>query len=193
MEQIIAVLNSTSTINSSIVIQTIQKALSHPKIFGFAELENALSAKLGSNPELSVEAKQWLDMLDIFLYGDYSTYKIHIQESMLDSEPLDSIQLRKLRQLTLLTLASQHTTLGFDMLLEKLGMVDTDDLEKLVIETIYAGIIEAKLYVNSRTVQVSQVLEGRDVNNKRLAEIVSTFEQYDKLCTELIKDMEVHA
>jgi len=87
--------------------------------------------------------------------------------------PLNDAQKRKLRQLSLLSLArdSKHATesnltspvLGYSSLLVALGLSTPRELEDLVISTIYAGLIQAQLDPKHELVRISSVAPLRDV------------------------------
>lgn len=46
---------------------------------------------------------------------------------------------KKLKHLTILTMATQKKTLPYDELMAELGLKNVRDLEDLIIEAIYAG------------------------------------------------------
>lgn len=48
---------------------------------------------------------------------------------------------KKLKHLTILTLATQKKTLPYDNLMEELNIKNVRHLEDLIIEAIYAGIL----------------------------------------------------
>lgn len=119
---------------------------------GVVELATSSDAQLGTAYQL----------LCLFTYGAYSDYA-HLLRSGSVPE-LSSDQIQKLRQLTVLSLACQHKALPYAALYEALGIPNTNsrELEDLIIETIYAGLISGKLNELQARFEVHHV-QGRDV------------------------------
>lgn len=59
--------------------------------------------------------------------------------------PLTQIMEKKLKHLTILTMATQKKTLPYDELMEQLDIKNVRHLEDIIIEAIYAG----EFYVDS--------------------------------------------
>ncbi|SPO27627.1 related to cop9 signalosome complex subunit 7a [Ustilago trichophora] len=140
----------------------VHQAISSPGVFFFGELFDVpgvaeLSASTDS-PQLSTAYQ----LLSLFAYGTYSDY---VRLSQQGSVPqLSNDQVQKLRQLTLLSLACQNKSLPYSILNEALGITGSSirELEDLIIETIYAGLIQGKLNELQSRFEVHHV-QGRDV------------------------------
>ena len=194
MEQLLTLLKSTPTISSPIVVDLIKRATANPKIFGYAELYHELTSALhvGGGVELSPAATQWVEYLRMFTYGSWADYKAHISDSIDESLPT-----RKLKQLTLLKLCatSNAESIPYVELSQALELGSAsdggvDELEQLVIETIYSGKLTAKLDTKNQALEVFQVTAGSDVDEKRLDEIIAVLDQWDEHTCALLEQVE---
>lgn len=200
MEQILALYKSTENrLNSTIVIDLIKKATSHKSIFGFAEFYEPLRAKqlqiqLEQKQEPSNEkqglnslACQWIDILQVFTYGTWDDYKVLRDDSMSDTFPeLNETQTTKLRQLTVVTMASETESLMYDLIKEKLQLSSDEEVERLIIDTVYADLLDARLDTRNKIVEVLQVA-GRDASPERLDEISKILTEWDQLALSLLR------
>jgi COP9 signalosome complex subunit 7 len=88
---------------------------------------------------------------------------------MLTSRPglpaLEPPQARKLKQLTLASLAAKHSQLGYDLLRAELEIDSLRELEDLVLDTVYQGLIDAKIDQAQKKVIVDWAI-GRDVRDR---------------------------
>ncbi|KAJ9479981.1 PCI domain-containing protein [Pseudozyma hubeiensis] len=165
LEPLLLVARSTKP-RGAAAANLIHQAISAPAVFffgelfdipGVAELSNSTDAQLGSAYQL----------LCLFAYGTYSDYTHLLQSGSIPNVSTDQVQ--KLRQLTLLSLACQNKALSYTLLSESLGISGTDgrELEDLIIETIYAGLISGKLNELQSRFEVHHV-QGRDVPHPSL-------------------------
>lgn len=209
MEQILALYKSTeSRLNSTMVIDLVKKATAHKAIFGFAEfyvplrakqqqlLQQASATQDDSVVPLSALANAWIDILEVFTYGTWSDYEAlrHKHEGAdamgtAQFPELSAAQAKKLRQLTLVTLASGSETLAYGAISGALGVAETE-VEGIVIDTIYAELLEARLDTQRRTVRVLGVA-GRDASAARLEEIGAILEDWDALALGLLRRTQV--
>lgn len=182
MEQIIALYKSTENrLSSPIVIDLIVRATSNKKIFGYAELYEPMRQR---QPELKLSGKatRWIDILQIFTYGTWANYQEFVSDSMDEGDlpVLNEAQTTKLKQLTLLTLCAQSDVIPYATIQEALELGSAvDEVEGLVIETIYSGQLTAKLDARNKTVEVGQV-NGRDVDAARVEEICNILNQFEE-------------
>ncbi len=75
------------------------------------------------------------------------------------------MQARKLKQLTLATLAAKHSQLGYDLLRAELDVDSLRELEDLVLDTVYQGLIDAKIDQAQKKIIVDWAI-GRDVRDR---------------------------
>ena len=142
----------------------IVRATSAPNTFTFTELLQApqIQAFASSSDELA----PYLALLNIFSYGTYASLK-----DVPNLPPLNDAQALKLRQLSLLSHAQDSnrnngdgvSPSSYSTLLHHLSLSEARELEELVISTIYAGLIDAKLDPKNELVRINSVAALRDV------------------------------
>ncbi|KAH8682263.1 hypothetical protein BX600DRAFT_38439 [Xylariales sp. PMI_506] len=124
-------------------------------------------------------------LLEIFSYGTYSTYT-----SAAGLPALNDQQALKLRQLSLLTLATDPRNLSYAKLQSALGMTDIRAVEELIISAIYAGLIEAQLDPRDQVVHISSVSPLRDLAPNSIPSMLSTLQVWSNRCTTTLIDLE---
>jgi len=120
----------------------------------------------------------------VFSYGTYQDYVT----SNLPS--LNEDQIRKLRQLSLLTLAKSPSTLSYDNLLPALGLSTARELEDVVISAIYAGLLSGTLDPYNRLVIVAAVSPLRDLEPNSVPNMLSTLNEWSARCNSTLADLE---
>ena len=166
----------------------IEKALSQKGLFTFGELMEMPNIKaLQGTPQGD---SHWR-LLELFAHGTYPDYL-----KAAGSVPeLSAAQERKLRQLTVVTLASTRKTLPYAHLLRELGldgMPQTDGvraLEDLVIECFYAGLLKGKLDQRRQQLSVHHAV-GRDIRPNELDEMLEKLAQWDSLSSDILQAVE---
>lgn len=138
---------ASSKENRELAVRALTSALSHPAIFDFTSLSasDAVQALRSSDTSL-------FELLEIFAADTLDAY-----EDLVSATPLSSISggvladsgdalQTKMRLLTLTSLASStpSRSLPYATIASALGVADTE-VEKWVIDTIRAGLIEGKL------------------------------------------------
>ena len=113
----------------------------------------------------STDQANQLRLLEIFAYGTYSDYK----KEASSLPPLTPPQKTKLRQLSLVSLARKASVVPYDAIGEALEVTEQRDLEDLVIETVYAGLVAGKMDQMAREFKVQRA-SGRDVKPDAVAE-----------------------
>jgi COP9 signalosome complex subunit 7 len=137
------------------VVMVIQQVLKHPQIFVFGELLELQSIK---DLEQDEAHKPFLDALRMFAYGTFKEYK-----AMGASLPaLGKAEETKLKQLTIVSLAAAHKSLPYPTLLRELSMESVRELEDLIIECIYSGLLTGSLDQIKRALEVQSTM-GRDI------------------------------
>ena len=139
------------------------------------------------------EYKVYLTQLEQFSYGTYEEY------SSMSLPELTPAQSQKLRQLSLLTLASPFAPatsntdpLTYTSLVKSLSLSSTSELESLVTTAIYAGLIEARLSPTSTTprVLITNVAPLRDLRPESLSAISQILQTWEGRCTNTIVELE---
>ncbi|KIS68400.1 uncharacterized protein UMAG_03491 [Mycosarcoma maydis] len=165
LEALLLVARSTKP-RGAAAVNLIHQAVSAPGVFFFGELFDVAGvAELSMSSEIHLVAGYQL--LCLFSYGTYTDY-VHLNRSGCVPE-LSRDELQKLRQLTLLSLASQHKALSYALLHKAVGIPpdNSRELEDLIIETIYAGLISGKLNELQSRFEIHHV-QGRDVPHPSL-------------------------
>ncbi|KAJ2099761.1 COP9 signalosome complex subunit 7a [Coemansia sp. S142-1] len=90
-------------------------------------------------------------------------------------------QLEKLKHLSLVSLASVSKVLPYDDLIRELDCAHEQQMEDLVIDTIYKGLLSAKLDQQRRLVEVEFVV-GRDVRRGDLQAIYESLDKWSAVC-----------
>lgn len=143
----------------------ITQALSNPHTFVFGELLAVIK-----ETDVSIE---YLRLLEIFSYGTYDDYLA--QQSHLPE--LTAAQQRKLKMLTLSSMAAQDHVLPFETLQHKLQVLTVRELENMVIDSVYAGLLDAKIDHKSKTVQVMSAF-GRDLPTDKVPELLNQLKMF---------------
>lgn len=130
------------------------QATADPRLHMFGELLSTPAiAALQSTPDA-----KYFNLLRLFAYGIVQDYESNPQIF----PPLTDDHWRKLRALTLITLANGNNLLYYEHLREKLSLSRTRELEDVVIDAVYAGLIRARMNPFKGTVEISAAV-GRDV------------------------------
>jgi COP9 signalosome complex subunit 7 len=126
-----------------------------------------------------------LQLLQIFCYGTYASYK-----STPNLPPLNAAQTLKLQQLSLLTLAQNPTNLTYENLMRELDLTSTRDLENLVISAIYAGLLSGTLDPHHQRVSISSVSPLRDVSPSSIPSLITTLKEWSYRCHSTLSTLE---
>ncbi|KAL9124235.1 MAG: hypothetical protein Q9217_006416 [Psora testacea] len=182
----------------------ITQATSVPNTFVFAELLQ--TSNIQSLQNASPEYASHFTLLQIFSWGTWQDYTCKVPVSALgkrnrfpDDIPatpnlptLSDTQALKLRQLSLLSLSTTPHLLTYHHLQDALSLPSARALEDLVISTIYAGLLTAKLDTLAQRVDVSSVAPLRDLKPGSIPQMVSVLEDWDSRCVEVLAELETH-
>ncbi|KAF3079355.1 hypothetical protein TWF102_006523 [Orbilia oligospora] len=168
-------------------VANIQKCISSPNCFVFAELLELPNVQaLQNDPDHA----KWLEALKLFAYGSYMDYK-HQRTTLPNSLPdLSPPQLTKLKQLSLITIASTEPhKLTYPSLQSLLDIPNTRLLEDLIISAIYASLLDAKLDTANQRVEVSSTA-GRDVAPGDITNMIAALESWSTSCSSVLTEIE---
>eukprot|EP01130_Rhizamoeba_saxonica_P009922 TRINITY_DN4054_c0_g1_i1.p1 TRINITY_DN4054_c0_g1~~TRINITY_DN4054_c0_g1_i1.p1 ORF type:complete len:210 (+),score=54.42 TRINITY_DN4054_c0_g1_i1:96-725(+) len=126
--------------------------------------------------------RQYFQLLEIFAYGTYTDYK----ESGLP--PLSEAQDLKLKQLTIAALAAQKRTIPYSLLLDSLNIENLRELEDLIIECIYQGLIEGKLDQEKQQLEIDCTI-GRDVRIEDIDSMINTLSTWKDKSQVLLEEI----
>ncbi|KAM0515475.1 hypothetical protein ACHAPE_006000 [Trichoderma viride] len=160
----------------------VTRATSAPNTFLFTELlQTPQIQALAANPEFTA----YLTLLQIFSYGSYGTY-----HAAADLPTLNDTQTLKLRQLSLLSLASDRSSLSYDALQKALGLASPREVEDLVITAIYAGLLHATLDPARQAVSVTSVAPLRDLAPGTIPDMIGALQNWAGRCQSTLGDLE---
>ncbi|KAF7726203.1 hypothetical protein EC973_009001 [Apophysomyces ossiformis] len=152
--------------NSKLILD----ALAAPGVYVFSELYEAPNVVEASKlPEVA----PYYTLLRLFMYGTYGDYVANA--SQLPS--LNDAQLTKLKQLSIVSLSEESRTLHYDVLQKYLEIANVRELEDLVIEAFYQGILVGKLDQRQRHLQVDYAM-GRDLRPGQMEETLMGLKQW---------------
>jgi len=142
----------------------IDQVLQAPGIFVFGELLDMPNVKQLEG----TENKGHFELLKIFAYGTYSTYK----ENAASLPPLSPQMATKLRQLTIVSLAADSKVIPYTVLLQQLEIPNVRELEDLIIECIYQGVVKGKLDQKQKQLEIDFAI-GRDIRPGQLLQMMN--------------------
>jgi len=165
----------------------ISQALAAPNVLVFGELLDMPNVQ----QLVGTEEQKMLDLLKIFAYGSWADYKANAA----NLPPLNPSQTKKLKQLSIVTLASRSRLIPYSVLQEQLEIVALRDLEDLIIEAIYQGVIQGSLDQKKQQLEVEFTM-GRDIKPESLDNMLAVLRHWSNQSDALlatIKDKVQHA
>jgi len=163
------------------LVEVIKQALDCVDTFVFAELlecPNVIALK-------TTPHAPYLHALRMFSQGTYLNYldkKEYLPEL---SEP----QEKKLKYLTIVTLANRMKRIPYDVLLKELDVDNVRDLEDLIIEAIYSNVISGELNQQSDCLEVDWTV-GRDVGSIDIDNMIDTLQQWCDSCENVLSTVQ---
>ncbi|KAL3313404.1 COP9 signalosome complex subunit 7a [Cichlidogyrus casuarinus] len=117
----------------------------------------------------SIKDDKLMNLLNLFCFGTY--YDFISNPARLPT--LNEQQLRKLRQLTIISESYQNRQLSYEELRIKLGLKDIHELEELVTDLIYLEAIRAKIDQRNNVLIIEHSI-GRDVRIDEIIFLIGT-------------------
>ncbi|QDZ19552.1 PCI domain-containing protein [Chloropicon primus] len=168
--------------SSAAAMELIRTATAEPGMLAFQELSVLPAVRALSSSE-DADCRVMFNLLLVFAYGTWSSYKKEGGRL----PPISPEQQRKLRQLSVITLAEQNKVLPYAMLMSELDLKDIRELEDFIInDCIYTGVLVGKLDQKLRYLEVECAV-GRDVHPNQLDEIVTSLESWLGSSDELLE------
>jgi COP9 signalosome complex subunit 7 len=154
----------------------ILQALNASGVYVFGELlemENVKQLR-------ETEDKPVFDLLKIFAYGTYGDYKAsnHLP-------PLNPQLLKKLRQLTIVSLSASNKVIPYSTLLLQLEIGELRELEDLIIDAIYQGLISAQLDQRYKQLEIRSSM-GRDLKPEALDDMIEVLSNWTSQAENLL-------
>jgi COP9 signalosome complex subunit 7 len=177
-------LAATPNATGSSIEPYINQVLKDPAIFTFGEL---LAVKNVQNMANDSKYAPALSLLQIFAYGTYAEYKS--KEKKLGLRELKTAEAFKLKQLSVVEASSKTKALYYKPLLAELDLKNVRELEDLIIECVYAGILQGKLDQRKGCFEVQSVM-GRDIGPKDLDNMLDTLGGWVKNSDEILTTLD---
>lgn len=168
------------SVRNNAAAELVMRVLDAPGVYVFGELLDMPNIK-----ELENTHKREFELLNLFAYGTYSDWKDN-QYKLL---PLSLMQEKKLRQLTIVTLATQNKRIPYSKLLTDLCLENLRELEDIIIEVIYADIVHGKLNQMTKTLEIDYTI-GRDTKPSDIGSISSVLNEWCRNCENVLIELE---
>nr|CAB3232931.1 COP9 signalosome complex subunit 7a-like [Phallusia mammillata] len=169
------------TAHGAALRKLIEQELESPDIYVFGELlELTCVQELCDDPE----GAKYLKLLNIFAYG---TYKDYVQQAA-HLLPLSPLMSKKLRQLTVVSLAAKSKYISYESLLAEVDLNNVRELEDLLISAIYSNIIRGKLDQQNSRLEVDWTI-GRDLTPEDLDYITNTLSSWCSRCETMVQSI----
>ncbi|XP_033218581.1 COP9 signalosome complex subunit 7b isoform X2 [Belonocnema kinseyi] len=170
------------TAKGAAALELVKQAIETPGVNVFGELLDMPNIKeLENGPH----AAYW-NTLNLFAYGTYKQY-LENKDKLLELTPT---QKKKLQHLTIVTLATKSKCIPYSVLLEELDIKNVRDLEDLIIEAIYADIINGKLDQRNSQLEVDFAGLGRDVRPGDAGIVAGTLSAWGQACDSILACIE---
>jgi COP9 signalosome complex subunit 7 len=167
----------------------VTQATSAPNTYVFAELlQQPNIRKLATDEQYASH----LALLETFAWGTWESYKA----SSTSLPALSDAQARKLRLLSLLTIAAEKTNattqhnLSYPSLCKRLDLESSRDLEQLVTAAIYDNLISATLNPTAQTVVVTSVAPLRDLAPGSVSQLLGELSAWSGRCDAVLADLQ---
>ena len=103
---------------------------------------------------------------------------------------LSEAQKTKLRQLTLLTLASYPSNLTYSHLLPAMSLPSPLALDSLVTSSIYAGLLVGQINPLAERIDISSVAPLRDLRPGSIPLMIKVLEEWDQRCVNVLDELQ---
>lgn len=160
------------------LVSLLEKVLESPKIFVFSELLEMEAVRALCDTEFAPH----LARLELFAYGTYRKYA----ESSSAFPTLNQKMIKKLRQLSIVSLAQKSKMVPYSILQDELHVDNVRALEDLILDTIYAGLLDGKLDQASAVLHVKSCI-ARDIRREDVDSMLQKLILWREHIKELIK------
>lgn len=169
------------TAKGAAAVELVKQALEAPGVYVFGELLDMPNIQeLASGP-----TAVYHNALNLFAYGTHNDY----MENRETLPELTEVQLKKLKHLTIVSLATKNKCIPYNTLLKELDMKNLRELEDLIIEVVYADIIHGKLDQKNQTLEIDYAI-GRDIRPEAINEVSAVLEEWCNGCESVLQVIE---
>jgi len=160
--------------------QLVHQVTEAPGVFVFGEI-----AQFPGIKQLETDFPREWKLLELFAFG---TYREYLNDKSSYPE-LSELQICKLRHLSVVSLASNSKHVSYDLLKKELALNSLRELEDLIIETIYAGILKGKLDQRENQLEVEFVI-ARDIKPNTIDTVLSTLGEWCNNCDSALSSLQ---
>jgi len=170
-------------------VSLIKQVIDSPNVYVFGELldhANILGLEAaGVHPQ----GPQHLELLRIFAWGTYGDYLAAAGQSAGGLPELSPQAVRKLRLLTIASLATRNKIIKYSDLQAELRIDSVRELEDLIIEGSNENVLRGKLDQRSSQFEVDFAM-GRDIQRADIHQIKDTLQSWCHSCDEMLACLE---
>lgn len=164
------------------LVEVIAAALDCPDAFAFAEL---LQCPAVAALEDAAAYAPHLGLLRVFAHGTYLDY-VRDEDRL---PAMTAAQSKKLRYLTIVTLANRMKRIPYSVLLRELNVSGVRDLEDVIIEAVYSNVVAGELNQERGYLEVDWTV-GRDVGPADVDAMVETLRQWCDSCESVLSTVQ---
>ena len=163
------------------LVKLIQEAIDAPQVYSVGALLSLPNLK-----SLPAEDQQWLWALQLFAHGTFEDLQRQppAQRSLISDGAT-----YKLKQLSLIDLAALSPKITYQELMSRLDIKDTRELERLLIASSYASLVQVSMNVKEQTVKL-RALRSRDHNDADLAQMAERLRSWQQQCGVGVSDLQ---
>jgi len=159
----------------------IQQALRTPGLYTYGEIldhENAKALK-------GTQHEEWYNVLELFAFGSYEKFKK--VGGGVKYPKLEEKELLKLKQLSMVSLAEKSSSkvLNYNEVMTQLDISSVRDLEDIIINCIYEGLIHGRLNQSKNQLEIEYV-SGRDISVAQISEMKGKLVAWLKQTQEIV-------
>lgn len=212
LQPFIVLATTTKSPSPRFLADLIKRATEAPGTYIFTELLQLPSIQSLRAADTPSDFQAYLSLLELFSWGTYEEYQSMMAPSMSqvranksqdrsDLPELSEAQTHKLKQLSLLTLASPFANpasstdnVSYTSLVQSLSLPSSAALESLVTSCIYAGLLTARLSPNSTpsAVHIHSVAPLRDLRPQSLPALLQILSTWSTRCDSVVSDLDDH-
>jgi len=163
----------------------VQQVLEAPGVYVFGELLDHPNIKDLETNTSTPNAKAYHDLLTMFAYGTYEEYLSAQAQLPTLTEPMK----KKLRLLTIATIATKDKTIKYEQMQRVLGIESIRELEDLIIEGANDSVLKGKLDQKSKHFEVDYAM-GRDIRKSDIGHVSATLQEWCDNCDAMLSCIE---
>ncbi|XP_038642112.1 COP9 signalosome complex subunit 7a-like [Scyliorhinus canicula] len=169
------------TVRGAALVALINQLLEVPGVYVFGEfLEIPNIQELMTGPYAPS-----YQLLSLFAYGTFSDYMANAA----NLPALTAAQKNKMRHLSIVSMAARVKSIPYSVLLLELELKNLRELEDLIIEAIYADVVQGKLDQRNQLLEVDYSI-GRDIRPQDISSMARTLQEWCSSCEAVLIGIE---